>query len=97
LKFLIFYETSKIFNDFFHGRTMAMAAMNMISAGGFSGVSLHLRTKLDNLTVFVDTFAHVVCEVDTTSNTCLDDRLRSEPGRLRQIPRRDVTCNPREA
>jgi hypothetical protein len=27
----------------FHGRTMAMATMNMVSAGGFSGVSFHLR------------------------------------------------------
>jgi hypothetical protein len=27
----------------FHGRTMAMAAMNMVSTGGFSGVSFHSR------------------------------------------------------
>ncbi len=33
------WKSSAIFN----GRTMAMAAMNMVSAGGFSGVSFHLR------------------------------------------------------
>ncbi len=27
----------------FHGRIVAMAAMNMVSAMGFSGVSFHLR------------------------------------------------------
>jgi hypothetical protein len=27
----------------FHGRTMAIAAMIMVSAEGFSGVSFHLR------------------------------------------------------
>ncbi len=27
----------------FHVRTMAMAAMNMVSTGRFSGVSVHLR------------------------------------------------------
>jgi hypothetical protein len=41
--FRIFYETLKIFSDFSrenHGHGV-MAAMNMVSAGGFSGVSFN--------------------------------------------------------
>jgi hypothetical protein len=37
-----FYETLKIFNDFSRENT-AMAAMNIVSARWFSGVSFHLR------------------------------------------------------
>jgi hypothetical protein len=42
VKVSYFYETLKT-STIFHGRTMAMAAMSMVSAGGFSGVSFRFR------------------------------------------------------